>query len=163
MNTARLLPAGLLGLAMALTLPFAALLPATATAQEFRHPAYLHSVPLLRDARWLLEWRERGPGEERERAAQVEIDRALQEVERAAAIDNRFVYQPPRQDAYPGPARLRRASELLRAARADITLPEDLPAARALQYRAIGHIDAAIRLTEEVMIERERMREGYYR
>jgi hypothetical protein len=151
---AALIAALLLGLAAPL------LLQTPAQAQmNLRRPNYFQAVSELRDARWLAEHRDGGPLEERERNALGEIDRALEDVERAANIDARFAYQRPRDDAYPGPARLRRVSELLRAARADVSQSSDVNEGRDDQHRAIEHIDTAIRITEDVMLERERGRE----
>jgi len=132
-------------------------LPLVAQAQGYvRHPDYPGAVRELRDAHWLLEHRIGGPLEERERRALWEIERALEDVERAARIDGSFAYEWPRDEAYPGAVRLRRVSELLRAVHADLAQPEDIYEAREGQMRAIGHVDNAIRITEEVMIERER-------
>jgi hypothetical protein len=132
-------------------------LPGVAQAQNaFPHPDYPSAVRELRDARWLLEHRVGGPLEDRDRRAMWETDRALEDVERAAHLDGRFLYEFPRDDVFPGPARLRRVSELLRTARATLERPEYLADLQEAQMRAIGHVDNAIRLTEEVMVERER-------
>jgi hypothetical protein len=125
-----------------------------------RHPAYLHALTDLRDARWFIEHRPDAPIGDRERHAIGEIDRAIEEVQRAAYHDGKNVYEHPREDAYLTPGgRLRRASELLRSARNDVAQPEDNPGVREAQFHAIEHIDSAIRLAESVMVDRERGRE----
>lgn len=122
------------------------------------HPAYLHALTDLHDARWFIEHRPEGlPLEERERHALGEIDRAIDLVQRAAYYDGKNVYEHPREDAYPDArGRLRRASELLRKARADVAQNEDNYQVRELQVHAVERIDESIRLTESVMIDRER-------
>jgi hypothetical protein len=139
-------------------LALAMALPLLAQAQApGRHPAYLHALTDLHDARWYLEHRPDGPMEERERRAIGEIDRAIEEVQRAAYYDGRNVYEHPREDTYPDAAgRLRRVSELLRKARDDVAQPEDNLQVRDLQYRAVERIDSAIRITESIMVDRER-------
>jgi len=125
-----------------------------------RHPAYLHALTDLRDARWFIEHRPDAVIGERERRAMVEIDHAIEELQRAAYYDGKNPYEHPHEDAYLTPgSRLRRASELLRSARNDVAQPEDNPGVRAIQYRAVEHIDGAIRLAESVMVDRERGRE----
>ena len=153
--------------ALALALP----LFAPAQAQEpppppgyGHHPAYLHALTDLRDARYYIEHRVDGPLEERERHAIGEIDRAIDLVQRAAYYDGKNVYEHPREDAYPDArGRLRRASELLRKAREDVAQAEDNYQVRELQSHAVERIDESIRLTESVMIDRERFGEMHER
>lgn len=148
----RLVFSAALALAMALSL----LAQAQAQAPG-RHPAYLHALTDLHDARWFLEHRPTGPIEEREIRAIGEIDRAIEEVQRAAYYDGKNVYDHPREDTYPDAAgRLRRVSELLRKAREDVAQQEDNVQVRDLQYRAVEHIDSAIRIAESIMVDRER-------
>jgi hypothetical protein len=121
------------------------------------HPAYLHALTDLRDARWFIEHRPDGVLEERERHALGEIDRAIDLVQRAAYYDGKNVYEHPRSDTYPDArGRLRRASELLRKAREDVAQNEENLQVREMQMHAVERIDESIRLTESVMIDRER-------
>jgi len=157
MNTIRLrlrLCAATLMLAAPLLTPAQAQVP----PQPGHHPAYLHALTDLRDARYFIEHRPDGyPLEERERHALAEIDRAIDLVQRSAYYDGKNVYEHPREDAYPDArGRLRRASELLRKAREDIAQEEDNLQVREMQLHAIERIDESIRLTESVMIDRER-------
>lgn len=142
------------GLALGLLLA----LPLAAQAQvPGRHPAYLHALTDLHDARWYLTHTPDGYLEERERHAVAELDRAIEDVQRAAYYDGKDVYQHPRSDAYADArSRLRRVSELLRKAREDVAQPEDNLQVRELQERAVHHIDDAIRTAESVMVDRER-------
>ncbi len=159
MTTRLSLTAVLLGLALPL-------LAGTARAQmppPGMHPAYLHALTDLRDARWFLAHpRDGAPLEEREHRAVVAVDRAIEQVRRAAYYDGKDAYEHPREDAYPEPrGRLRRVSGLLRRARDDVARQEDNLQVRDLQLHAVRRIDEAIRLTESVMIDRERARETY--
>lgn len=160
MNTFRLIVSTA---ALALALPLAA--PAQAQAQVppppppgyGHHPAYLHALTDLRDARWYLSHPRAAALEERERHAIAEIDRAIDLVQRAAYYDGKNVYEHPQEDAViDARGRLRRVSELLRTARADVAQDEDNLQVRDAQIHAVERIDEAIRLAESVMIDRER-------
>lgn len=110
-----------------------------------RHPGYDHALSDLRYARALLEhgpqWGRVARDDER---AVAEIDRAIQEVRRAAWEDGRNPNAHPPVDAHWLPdERLRRAQDLLSRARHDLDHEEDNPAARGLRERAWMHIDEA--------------------
>lgn len=128
-------------------------LAACASPPQPKHPAYLHALTDLRDARWNLEHR---PGDaavsEHEDVAITEIDGAIGEVKRAAFNDGKNLAERPREDArldYPG--RLHRAAELLHKAHADVDREEDNPQAREPKFRALEHIDLALRATERAI------------
>ena len=145
-------------LRFALALTLALGLPILAHAQGVpdHHPAYLHALTDLNDARWYLAHAPDGYVDERERRAIEQVDRAIDQVRRAAYYDGKDVYDRPREDVYSDPrGRLRRISELLRKARADVAQPEDNLNVRDFQYHAVERIDNAIRLAESVMLERE--------
>jgi len=133
-----MLKTALAGLAVILALPLAVM------AQ--RHPGYLHALSDLRYARALLEHGEWGRvGPEREHAI-GEIDRAIEELRRAAMDDGRNPdAHPPIQERWEPRDRLRRAEEALGRAREAITREEDNPAAREWRDRAFHHIDEARR------------------
>jgi len=123
-----------------------------------RHPAFLHALTDLRDARWNLEHRE-GDSAARmnEDAAIAEVDRAIEEIRQAAVDDGKNLNVHPREDArLDRPGRLHRSLELLRKARSDASGEEDNPATRGLRHRALEHIDAAIRATEHALHDLER-------
>ena len=155
MNKIRLcLSAAALALALPALTPAQAQMPPPAYGH---HPAYLHALTDLHDARWFLAHPRDGELEERERHAIAEIDRAIDLVQRAAYYDGKNVYEHPREDTYPDArGRLRRVSELLRKAREDVAQNEDNYQVRELQMHAIERIDESIRLSESVMLDRER-------
>jgi hypothetical protein len=117
------------------------------------HPAYLHALTDLRDARWNLEHRPGDPAvSEQENIAVAEIDRAIGEVKTAAARDDKNLAAHPHEDAVLArPGRLHHAAELLRKAHADLAQEEDNPASRGLKHRALEHIDAALGATEHAI------------
>ena len=91
------------------------------------HPAYLHALTDLRDARWNLEHR---PGDAavsaQEDVAIVEIDRAINDAKVAAAEDGKNIHQHPPEDAHlDSRARLHHADELLHKARNDVRIVEN--------------------------------------
>ena len=117
------------------------------------HPAYLHALTDLRDARWNLEHR---PGDaavsSQEDMAIVETDRAIIEAKKAAAEDGKNEADHPHEDAHlDRPGRLHHALELLRKAHDDVHQEEDNPESRELRKRIDEHIDAAIHATEHAI------------
>jgi hypothetical protein len=128
----------------------AVLTPLAAVAQ--RHPGYLHALSDLRYARALLEHGEWGRvGPHRERAVN-EIDRAIEELRRAAMDDGKNPNgHPPIEERWEPRDRLHRAEEALGRAREAITREEDNPAAREWRDRAFRHIDAARHAVHEAI------------
>jgi hypothetical protein len=130
-----------------------AVLFAGCVSQPSKHPAYLHALSDLRAARWMLEHR---PGDAavsaHESEAISEIDRAIEELRRAAIDDGKNVHDHPAADV---PAdfrgRLHKAADLLRKVRTDTYREEDNPSARGLRDRALGHVDAALHATERAI------------
>jgi hypothetical protein len=117
------------------------------------HPAYLHALTDLRDARWNLEHR---PGDSavttQEDIAIVEIDRAINEARTAAMEDGKNVAQHPPEDAtIDRRGRLHHAVELLRKARRDVAEGESNPNTVDLRNRVVVHIDLAIHATERAI------------
>jgi hypothetical protein len=123
-------------------------LPFVASAQmPGPHPGYDHVLSDLRYARALLEsgpqWGHVARDDER---AVAEIDRAIEEIRRAAYEDGKNPNAHPPVDAHWMPQeRLRRAEDVLGKARHDLDHAEDNPAARGLRDRAWQHIDEAQR------------------
>lgn len=118
-----------------------------------KHPAYLHALTDLRDARWNLEHR---PGDsavsEQEEIAITEIDKAGGEIKKAAVEDEKSLRDKPHEDAkLDHPGRLHHATELLNKARQDLSEEEDNPKDRELKHRAIEHIEAAIKATHRAI------------
>jgi hypothetical protein len=109
-----------------------------------KHPAYLHALSDLRDARAHLQRPDGGPLHAEERAAVEEIDHAIDEIKRAAFDDGKNLADRPPVDAHnPWVGRLHDARGLLDKAHKDIAREEDNPEARGLRDRVIGHIDRA--------------------
>ncbi len=86
--------------ALALTASFTAL-SAGAADLPGRHPAYLHALTDLRDARWNLEHRAGDAAvSAQEDVAIVETDRAIQEAKTAAMEDGKNIEDHPHEDAH---------------------------------------------------------------
>ena len=126
--------------------------PFAAQAQQVPgpHPAYLHALSDLRDARHYLNdgwaWE---PVRRDDNAAIREIDAAIREIKLAAIDDGKGVNDPFPIDKHLSPHdRFRKANELLFAAHNDLAKAEDVPQSRGLRDRAIGHVDAAHHLVD---------------
>lgn len=137
-----------------------ALFIAACTAVTFadepgRHPAYLHALTDLRHARAHLE--NLAPThhmDKEEEHAINEIDRAIDEIKRAAIWDGKNLNDHPPVDSHMDRAgRYRRAMELLDRAHNDIAREEDDPSVRGLRNRAIGHIDEAHRIVDHLIVQ----------
>jgi hypothetical protein len=134
-----------------------ALLPFVAFAQpHHEHHLYQHALSDLRAARWLLSHRADTHAEARdEDTAVLEIEKAYNEITRAAITDGKDLQAPVTIDVPPERAgRLRRAAELLRQVRADVAREEDDPYTQGLRDRAILHIDEAIHATERAIADK---------
>lgn len=124
-----------------------------AADQPGRHPAYLHALSDLRNARWNLK-RRSGDAEVKwdESRAIGDIDAAIHKIKEAAIDDGKNLEDHPPTDANePYNGRLHHAIEALRAARADIDQEEDNDFARHLKHRAQQDIDSAIHRTREAL------------
>jgi hypothetical protein len=117
------------------------------------HPRYLHALADLRAARWLLSQRADTRAEARdEDAAVYEIDKAYNEITRAAINDGKDLRAPVSMDVPPERAgRLHRALDLLRQIRDDVAREEDDPYTRGLRDRAVQHVDEAIHATQRAI------------
>jgi hypothetical protein len=139
-------------------LMFAAVLPLAAHADlPGKHPAYLHALTDLRDARWNLDHR---PGDAavsgQEDVAVTEIDKAIGEIKKAAIDDGKDVRDHTHEDANLDHAgRLHHALELLKKAEADVSSEEDNPENRGLQERVRKHIHEAIHAAEHALHDAE--------
>ncbi len=127
--------------------------PPPPPAPMAHHPAYLHALTDLRDARWNIERRGGDAAvSTQEDVAIVEIDRAINEARTAAMEDGKNVAQHPPEDArIDRRGRLHHANELLHKARRDVAEGESNPNAVDLRNRVIGHIDLAIQATERAI------------
>ena len=124
------------------------------------HPAYLHALSDLRDARWNLEHRAGDAAvSTQEDVAIVETDHAINDAKTAAMEDGKNVWQHPPEDAkIDRRGRLHHANELLHKARKDVAEGESNPNAVELRNRVIGHIDLAIQATERAIHDVEQGR-----
>jgi len=115
------------------------------------HPAYLHALADLRNARAFLERPASTVVKWDEKRAIREIDAAIHEIKQAAIDDGKdiTVHEPVDRPTWGG--RLSRAQELLARARADIAEEEDSPSStvHALRGRALGHIQTAERFVQD--------------
>lgn len=114
------------------------------------HPAYLHALSDLRAARHYLHdgwsW---GAVRHDDDAAIREIDAAIGEIKHAAIDDGKGDADPFQIDRGLSPHdRFRKANELLAAAHHDLDHAEDVPQARGLRNRALGHIDLAHQIVD---------------
>jgi len=121
--------------------------PLASVAQQVPgpHPAYLHALSDLRAARHYLNdgWAWEGVRRD-DNAAVAQIDAAIREIKHAAIDDGKGDADPFPIDRSLSPHdRFRKANELLASAHHDLDHAEDVPEARGLRNRAIGHIDAA--------------------
>jgi hypothetical protein len=142
---------------LVLPLLLLAALPFAAHADEpGRHPLYVHALSDLRTARWLLSHRADSRAEAHdEDAAVFEIDKAFDEITRAAITDGKDIHAPVGIDVPPERAgRLRRALEILRQVRADVARAEEDPYTRGLRNRALVHVDEAINATQRAMADK---------
>jgi hypothetical protein len=109
------------------------------------HPAYLHALSDLRAARHYLNdgwaWE---PVRHDDNAAIREIDAAINEIKKASIDDGKGLDDPYHIDTHlSAHDRFRKANELLWSAHNDLSRAEDVPQARGLRDRAIGHVDHA--------------------
>jgi len=118
---------------------FLALINTPVSAQEDRHPAYLHALTDLRHARAHLERPDGGELRHEEKDAIHAIDDAINEIKRASIDDGKDLNDHPPVDAKLDHAgRLHRALELLNKAHNDISREEDNQFAQGLQQRAMA-------------------------
>ena len=134
---------------------FAFLAGCVAAPPPDRHPAYLRALSDLRAARWLIEHR---PGDWAQTNDEVEavrqIDAAINDIKKAAFNDGKNLHDHPPVDENPDHrGRIHEALQFLNKARSDISHEEDNALANGLRYRAIGHIDGAIRASRHVFNE----------
>ncbi len=108
------------------------------------HPAYLHALSDLRDARAHLEHATTEPVVPEEVHAIDHIDQAIGEIKQAAIMDGKNIGDHMPVDTHLGRHdRFVKALELLDKAQRDVSGEEDQPDTRGLQQRVIRHIDEA--------------------
>jgi hypothetical protein len=117
------------------------------------HPAYLHGLSDLRQARNMLNVETHDVRVDNdERLAISEIDAAIHDVKEAAIDDGKNLAERPPVDARGDRTdRLRRVLELLDGAHHDIDKDEHDRAAKELKHRALHHIDEARKAIHHAM------------
>lgn len=110
-----------------------------------RHPRYIHARSDLRVALLMLRVQDEPNVMHRVHQADWEIDQAIREIDHAAVIDRKDVYDnPPIDRGLDRRGRIHKALELVQAARNDIGREEDNPSAIGWRDAAYRHIDRAI-------------------
>jgi tetratricopeptide (TPR) repeat protein len=110
------------------------------------HPAYLHALSDLRDARAHLQRPDSGELKEQEKQAIHEIDEAIGEIKKASIDDGKDVNDhAPVDVSLDWRGRLHKSLELVNKAHNDVSREEDNSFAQGLQQRALDHIDKAHR------------------
>jgi D-alanyl-D-alanine carboxypeptidase len=132
--------------------------PAAAVPPAQAHPSYLHALSDLRNARWNLERKGGDPVMKWDEHHSIDsIDRAINDIKKAAIDDGKNLQDHPEVDASePRAGRLHKALAALQAARNDVTQEEDNAFADGLRARGIKNIDDAIHLTEQGIAEADR-------
>jgi hypothetical protein len=116
------------------------------------HPAYLHALTDLRDARAHLQRPDGGQLGEQEQKAIHDIDEAINEIKKASIDDGKNLNDHPAVDAkLDWRGRLHRSLELVNKAHNDVAHEEDNAFAQGLQQRALEHIDKARHHIEEAI------------
>jgi hypothetical protein len=118
-----------------------------------RHPAYLHALTDLRHARAHLDNLAATHHMDKEEEHAInEIDKAIDEIKRAAIDDGKNLNDHPPVDAgMDRTGRFRRAQQLLDKAHDDIAREEDDPSVRGLRDRALHHIDEAHHIVDKLI------------
>jgi hypothetical protein len=109
-----------------------------------KHPAYLHALSDLRDARAHLEHFTTEPVTQEEINAISQIDKAIGDIKKAAIMDGKDIGDHMPVDAHLArTGRFHKALELLDKAQRDVSGEEDQPDTQGLQLRVLQHIEAA--------------------
>ncbi len=117
-----------------------------------KHPAYLHALSDLRDARAHLERLGSDPVNQEEEHAIDHIDKAIGEIKHAAIMDGKDIQDHMPVDAHmERTGRFHKAMQLLDKAKHDVSGEEDQPDTQGLQLRVIHHIDEARRSVEHAI------------
>lgn len=124
----------------------ALLAPASGLAESpGRHPHYLRARSDLSAARYFLRVREEANVTRNLIAADREVEAAIREIDNAAVLDHKDIYdRPPADTRLDRPGRFRKIMALLQSARADLAREEDNRAARGWRDAAFRRIDAAM-------------------
>ncbi|HEY2679611.1 MAG TPA: hypothetical protein VGI65_21770 [Steroidobacteraceae bacterium] len=119
-----------------------------------KHPAYLHALSDLRDARAHLTQTTSNETVDQAQAHAIDhIDKAINEIKQASIMDGKNIQDHMTVDAHlDHPGRLHNALDLLNKAKSDVSSEEDQPDTKGLRMRVMQHIEDA-RLSVEHAIE----------
>jgi len=139
-------------LAISVLLLFVPAYSSAKPAPSPEHPAYLHALSDLRDARAHLQRPDGGELRDQEKKAIHEIDEAINEIKKASIDDGKDLNDHAPVDAgLDWRGRLHKSLELVNKAHNDVSREEDNSFAQGLQRRALDHIDKAHRHIEEAI------------
>jgi hypothetical protein len=125
---------------------------ASPTPSHAQEPRYLHALSNLRQARDWLQWDHNPHTADARRHAWDEIDKAIDEVKKAARDDGKDAHFTPPPDARAeGGGAIRSARDLLGVAFEDVKYGYDNPMNAGLQERAKQHIAEARRICESIL------------
>ena len=123
---------------------FAVVLFSHATPAQAQFPAYLHAISDLRTAREYLKMDGRPGWAGHRHHAIEEIDKAIDDMKKAAIDDGKNPWHtPPPQSGGDPAAPIHTALKLLDEAHDDVGRGADSPENRGLQIRSLKHIDEA--------------------
>jgi hypothetical protein len=139
-------------LAISVLLLFVATYSSAKPAPMPEHPAYLHALSDLRDARAHLQRPDGGELRDQEKKAIHDIDDAINEIKKASIDDGKDLNDHVPVDAnLDWRGRLHKSLDLVNKAHNDVAREEDDAFAQGLQQRALKHIDEAHRHIEEAI------------
>jgi len=108
------------------------------------HPAYLHALRDLREARSLLQANFGMPVHAQAAATAIpQIDAAIGDLKNASKLDEKSLGAVPPPKSMPEEGRFHTVADLLKSAHHDVGFPESDPVALPYRDRALKHIDAA--------------------
>jgi hypothetical protein len=114
------------------------------TEKPGQHPAYLHAIRSLRQARYYLDKKYTEPGHEQKAEQAIhEIDQAIDALKKASKDDDKDLANVPNYKDVPDTTRFAKAVDLLNGAHRYTDMPEVDPAAMPYREAALHHIDAA--------------------
>jgi hypothetical protein len=131
-------------LTLAATALLSLLVLAPSTPAQAQGPRYLHALSNLRQARAWVQADGRPQFSDMRKHAVHEIDKAIDEVKKAARDDGKFTnWTPPPSSGGNAVTPITSALQLLDDAHEDVAAGQDAPENMGLQVRALQHIDDA--------------------
>jgi hypothetical protein len=138
-------------LTLAATALLTLMILAPSTPAQAQGPRYLHALSNLRMARAWIQSDGRPQFSDIRKHAVHEIDKAIDEVKKAARDDGKYTNWTPPPSSGGNPATpITSALTLLDEAHGDVGAGQDAPENMGLQVRALQHIDAARQDLQEI-------------